>query len=345
MGFLDNLIREATEGAAGHFQGKRLGEEQARNRRIEDEELERQANLDAIQQLFTQEQTTASKATRDRLGREEVQEEADRKTTRLATEAQRELLNDALGQFELSDEVRAALGSDVGEGFQFIREHTKRPSAVTPTGPERQNAVLIDAIKSRAAEMGRELTPSQAVMLSLNQGQLQDFFATIPVAELKLRQARVDSARERFEDLDNAVSRLEMTPVEAVKAKNRFLVEIGLQRPGQVLGVGLAALGEEEKTLFAAAGGRGRPTRVVNDPDLPAPGTRTPLDEGPLQRAGSAADTSEMEGLAEAIRAHPAANQEFLGQVDTILSLDDADATPQARAEALELILAKLEGT
>ncbi len=344
MGFLDNLIREGTEGALGHFQGKRIGEEQARIRRDELEEIERQAEEGAIRMLFDKERTAASQATRDRLGREEVQKEADLETTRLATEAERQRVNDALATFDLPDEVRAALAGNVGEGFEFIREHTKQPSVATPTGPERANTQLIGAIESRAAEIGRELAPGEAIMLSRNQGQLEDFFADIPAAELELRQSRVDGARERFEDLDNAVSRLEMTPVEAVKAKNRFLMEIGLQRPGQVLGVGLAALGKEEKTRFAAAGGRGR-SRVVSDPDLPEPGTRTPLDEVPLQRAGLASDPSGLEELAQAIQAHPAADQELLSQVDTILSMDDADATPQAKAEALGTLLSELEGT
>ena len=40
MGFLDNLIREGTRAAAGHFQGKRLGEAEARRRGIQDDELE-----------------------------------------------------------------------------------------------------------------------------------------------------------------------------------------------------------------------------------------------------------------------------------------------------------------
>ena len=240
--------------------------------------------------------------------------------------------------------MRAFLSSSTEEGSRFIHERTKLPEVETPTGPERRNTELIEAIQQRAAEMGHELAPGEAVMLSRNQGQLEDFFAEIPAAELELGQARVDSVRERFDELDTAASRLELTPTEVVAAKNRFLVEIGLQSPGQVFGEGVAAFNEEVQTLLTAAGG-GRPNVVVSDPNLPAPGTRTPLAEVPVQRGGPPSDASGLEGLAQAIRAHPAADQELLGQVDTILALSDADATPQAKSEALEFLLGQLEGT
>ena len=69
------------------------------------------------------------------------------------------------------------------------------------------------------------------------------------------------------------------------------------------------------------------------------------MAEVPIQRGGSISDSSELEGVAETIRAHPAADQELLSQVDEILSLDDSAATPQAKAEGLEILLGQLEGT
>ena len=54
-------------------------------------------------------------------------------------------------------------------------------------------------------------------------------------------------------------------------------------------------------------------------------------------------DASVLGRAAQAIREHPGVDQAVLDQVDTVLGFDDEDATPQAKFEALEIIIQELE--
>ena len=64
----------------------------------------------------------------------------------------------------------------------------------------------------------------------------------------------------------------------------------------------------------------------------------------PPQPSTRTDDASVLGRLTQSIREHPGVDPQTIEQVDTILGLDDEDATPQAKFEALETILQELEG-
>ena len=336
MSFLDNLIRESSQGVLGHARGRRLNEAETRKRQVEDAEFQRRVDMDVFNRMTSEEELARARERGAQIRADREQKAADR-------EADEQSVNDQVAAIMLMrpdlDEA-AVRGLDATGRGQILTRAMRppEPDDVTPSSSERRDDELVAAIEKRAAEMGRDLAPGQAVMLSRNQSALADFFAEIPAAEFEIRQDRVDATRNRLEDIGAMEPSPEELDEDFVRRKNtatkRAFEDNGFAH--------FAAFQEEEQALLAAAGGG---NRVASDPDLPEPGMRTAVDDVPIERGGTIPDDSKLRGLAQAIQSHPSAAPELKAQVDTILSLGDEDATPQAKIEALEILLGQLEGT
>ena len=246
MSFLDNLLREGTEAVLGHVRGTRLAEEETRFRRIQDDEIEQQAQRDA----------TAATLDRERL-RKFVD---DRRAKSLA---------DELAQSDEQDR-RAALtvaypDADpvVLDGIDDVGTRQLLTDALDPIDPDGTGAsfdIRLKAIKDRDPEIG----DIEAAGIAVDEVTFRRFMAgddardPVAVQRFIAGRNRYQGAVEAISTLRNDLSpggrRLQRDETAMAAKITQILTLRGFLEEGEDTTVGLQRLISFGKELISAEG-------------------------------------------------------------------------------------------
>ena len=261
MSFLDNLLREATEGVLGHARGKRIGREDRRLRQIEEAELQRQVNQDATRSFF------------DNARREEIVRKGEERTAATdKAERDRAAAEAAMVEAGFDDTLRASLwAGGMSEVQRALREARKPEPEPSPTDVRRQmSATAQDMIRADPDSPDFDIQAVRAM------GALQE---QNPEVSGEIIRQIVDDVAQKLRGQGRSAE-------SAERARNRvgggdLLTDVDAELAAQV-GAGGGVDGEINTIDEDRPAGF---DSLITD-DLPQPGERRATEELPPQPEG-----------------------------------------------------------